>query len=289
LDGDEALALMRQGEGQRSEFKTSFAEQNDAIESLCAFANADGGTVFFGVTHDSTIQGVSIGKNTLENFANEITQHTNPPLHPLVEHVLVDGREIVIAAVPRAHKGMVFFAFGRALIRVGRTNQRISPEEIRARLQTNHFDWSMERDRPRFDVIQKAVTRHETSFQPQFGVTQVSGDRIPHFRWRFRGPRFSMEWAQASAAAVDRTHFTAMFDLSQPPATDDFVGTDELGFEIAFHWRGQWRSEIHRWPILRRDIGSKVLWDVAAQIIPPLEIDCGVEEGQTADCPPRSS
>jgi len=40
---EEALQLIKQGEGQRVEFKKSLAEQEQAIDSLCAFANADGG------------------------------------------------------------------------------------------------------------------------------------------------------------------------------------------------------------------------------------------------------
>ena len=44
MNTETARAMVAQGEGQRIEFKTSLAEENEAIISLCAFAHADGGS-----------------------------------------------------------------------------------------------------------------------------------------------------------------------------------------------------------------------------------------------------
>ena len=55
-------SLIREGEGQRLEFKASFAEDDDAIRSLGAFANADGGSVLMGVSDDGDMN--SIGSNS---------------------------------------------------------------------------------------------------------------------------------------------------------------------------------------------------------------------------------
>jgi len=70
MDTEEAKAITRRGEGQHTEFKKSLSADNEAIKSLCAFANADGGTVFFGITNNGEYLGISLGNNTLENFAN---------------------------------------------------------------------------------------------------------------------------------------------------------------------------------------------------------------------------
>ena len=72
-------SLIAQGEGQRTEFKESFGEERQAIESLCAFANSEGGTVLIGVRDDDQVRGVHIGENTLENFANNLNRETQPP------------------------------------------------------------------------------------------------------------------------------------------------------------------------------------------------------------------
>jgi len=131
---EEASRLISQGEGQRIEFKQSFAEERRAIESLCAFANADGGTVFVGVSNSGKFVGASIGANTLENFSNQIRANTQPPLYPTIEQLKIDGEEIVAATIEKARPGQLFYAFNVPYVRVGRTNQVMTPDEQRSRL-----------------------------------------------------------------------------------------------------------------------------------------------------------
>lgn len=270
---DEMLALIRAGEGQRVEFKSSFAEEKKAIESLCAFANADGGCVVFGVTPDGEPVGASIGNNTLKNFANRVARETQPPLYPIVEVVAVRGKQTVAATVERALRGQLFYAFNRPCIRVGRTNKTMSPEQQKARLLDGSESWSDERDRPRFSVTMRGAKTLETDFSPMFGVEQFSGDPLAAFEWRIRGPRFAMDWRHASGSALSRTSFTGTFDLSVPAEEDDKLASDEMGFEVRFSWRRRWRSEIHRWPLSRRALPKKVLWDIGEELLPPMEVD----------------
>jgi ATP-dependent DNA helicase RecG len=51
--------LVRAGESYTVEFKTSF--NRETIESLVAFANAQGGTVLIGIADDGSVCGVTIG------------------------------------------------------------------------------------------------------------------------------------------------------------------------------------------------------------------------------------
>jgi len=55
--------LIAAGESQTLEFKTSLDKAS--IESLVAFANTQGGTVLVGVTDAAKVQGVTLGKETL--------------------------------------------------------------------------------------------------------------------------------------------------------------------------------------------------------------------------------
>jgi hypothetical protein len=132
----EAKQQIQQGEGQQIEFKTSFSEAREAIESLCAFAHADGGTVFFGVRDDGAIVGVHLGKKTLEDFANRARSNTQPPLSPLIYEFAIDGRAVVAAVVKKVAADRVHFAYNRAYIRVGKTNQPMWPDQITARLHS---------------------------------------------------------------------------------------------------------------------------------------------------------
>ena len=64
------LLLIKQGESQTVEFKTSF--QKEVIESVVAFTNTQGGKVFVGVKDDGRIVGVDIKNETLKDWINQI-------------------------------------------------------------------------------------------------------------------------------------------------------------------------------------------------------------------------
>jgi hypothetical protein len=276
---EEALRLIEQGEGQRVEFKKSLAEENQAIEALCAFANADGGTVLFGVRNDGTIAGVSLGDNTTENLANKIARSLFPQMVASIQAVTIDDKTVLAVHVDRVGKGKVVFT-GSAPVRSGSTNQQLSWDEIRDRILVGESDWSEERHRPRFEVRREALRSLETDFEPQMAVRHVSGDHVGVLEWRFRGPRFLMDWRQASGSALGRTHFAERFDVSQPRHEDDRVDRNEMGFDIRFHWLGRLHHELHRWGMARRDLFGTPIWDIGDEILPPLYFD-EADEGET--------
>lgn len=125
-----------------------------------------------------------------------------------------------------------------------------------------------EQNRPSFAATQVSLTRLEQEFIPVFRLRQLSGLPTAGVQWRFRGPRFHMDWHQASGDALARTHLTGTFDLRQDPQPDDRVGTDEIGLELRLPWEGVWAHELHRWPLQRQELPSKVLWDIGDQLLP---------------------
>lgn len=134
MQPEEARQLIQQGEGQRIEFKASLSEAREAIETLCAFTHADGGTVFFGVRDDGTIAGLQVGKKSLEDFANQVRSNTQSPLTPRIYECTIDGKTVVAAVIEKAAADQVHFAYNGAYIRVGKTNQPMSPGQIQQRL-----------------------------------------------------------------------------------------------------------------------------------------------------------
>lgn len=134
MEISQLLSQIKNGEGQHVEFKISFAEEDKAIESLCAFTHAEGGRVFFGVSDNGNIVGVSIGKNTIENFANKLRSSTQPSLNPTIEAVDVEGKTIVIVSIEKAKEDILYFAFNTPYVRIGKTNHVMSPNDIRERL-----------------------------------------------------------------------------------------------------------------------------------------------------------
>ena len=57
-------------ENSQTEFKTSF--NDEIIITLVAFSNAKGGSVYIGVTDKAEVKGVDIGKETIQNWVNEV-------------------------------------------------------------------------------------------------------------------------------------------------------------------------------------------------------------------------
>jgi ATP-dependent DNA helicase RecG len=115
-------------ESHRLETKQSLAERDGIVETVAAFATADGGVIRVGVRPDGERVGVQLGRGTLENLANEIKQNTEPPQYPLLQLDEEGGPPVIVVEV-QASPIKPVWAFGRPYKRVGRTNQRLSPEE----------------------------------------------------------------------------------------------------------------------------------------------------------------
>lgn len=117
-------------ESETVEFKSSLAELKQILETLSAFSNGGGGRIFVGVGDEGQIKGVDIGRNTIENLANEIKRNTDPPLYPSIVVEKHDTKKVITIEVAKSPIKPVF-AFDKAFKRVGRTNQRLTSGEIR--------------------------------------------------------------------------------------------------------------------------------------------------------------
>ena len=76
--------IIEQGENEKVELKESF--NKETIEAVVAFANAKGGIVLIGVSNNGAIKGISVGKETLKKWVNEISQAIEPTLIPEIEN-----------------------------------------------------------------------------------------------------------------------------------------------------------------------------------------------------------
>lgn len=122
--------LINRGESENTEFKTSLAEWRDVVETISAFSNRNGGSIFIGVGDDCDIVGVDCGKSTIENMANQIKQNTDPVIYPSIRIEVIEGKTIIVIDVKDFEQKPVL-AFSRAFMRVGKSSQKIGHEEIR--------------------------------------------------------------------------------------------------------------------------------------------------------------
>lgn len=90
------------GESATLEFKKSTAEKMRACQTLCGFANGEGGRLLFGVTPAGKAVGQLVTDRTLEELAQAF-QGFEPPLLPKVERVAVaSGRAVLVVTVERS-------------------------------------------------------------------------------------------------------------------------------------------------------------------------------------------
>ena len=121
------------------EWKISLSEIKEIINTISAFSNTEGGKIFIGVSKAGKIAGVQIGKGTIENLTNQISQHTDPKVHPKITFKKVKGKEIIIIDVKESADHLVL-AFGRPYKRVGKSTLKMSKDEYERLVLEKHRD-----------------------------------------------------------------------------------------------------------------------------------------------------
>lgn len=117
-------------ESEILEIKSSFSEWKEIIISLVAFANKKGGKVIVGFNDNGKPTNQVVGKNTIEDLGNKIKNNTDPVLYPSIVVKTFALGEITEIEVKEAEIKPVF-AFNKAFVRVGKSNQRLSNQEVR--------------------------------------------------------------------------------------------------------------------------------------------------------------
>lgn len=125
-----SVKLIEEGESEKVEFKPSLSQRDKIMKSVSAFSNTKGGTIFIGVSDKGEVLGIEIGKKTLESLANKIKQNTDPEIYPSIFVENVEGKNIIVIEVKES-KSKPVFAFDKVYKRIGKSNQRVSSDEIR--------------------------------------------------------------------------------------------------------------------------------------------------------------
>lgn len=133
------LERIAAGESQTLEFKTPFDKAS--IESLVAFANAQGGTVLVGVTNAAAIQGITVGKETLNEWLGQIKSATSPSLVPELVTYSLHGKTVVSIHVAEFPVKPVSTR-GRYYKRIASSNHALALNEIAdLYLQSLQISW----------------------------------------------------------------------------------------------------------------------------------------------------
>lgn len=131
-------------ESETTEFKESLSDEDGILTSACAFANTNGGSIFIGVKDNSSVIGISVGKNTIELLGRKLTENISPPIYASIKETTVENKIVLEIKVPKSEYKPHFYK-GIAYIRVGKINKNMSPEELtiffkNRFLEQVHFD-----------------------------------------------------------------------------------------------------------------------------------------------------
>ena len=120
-------AILKQGESLTVEFKESF--QEEALQTVGAFANTQGGVLLLGVNDAGMPTGLTVGKATLREIADRIAACTEPRVVPDIQVDTLRRHAIVVLQVPEYPIKPVAVR-GRCYKRVGDSNRLLSPAAI---------------------------------------------------------------------------------------------------------------------------------------------------------------
>jgi ATP-dependent DNA helicase RecG len=141
MNQDEIMKIINSGESETVEFKTSF--DKEVVETSGAFANTKGGVILIGASDRGEIKGIRIGKETLKDWANQISQSTEPRVIPEIELGEVDGESLVIIRIKEFPIKPVSVK-GRYFRRVGNSNRIMAMQEI-AQMHFHSVDMSWDK------------------------------------------------------------------------------------------------------------------------------------------------
>lgn len=148
--------LNKHSESETLELKESF--DSKALETIGAFANAGGGTILVGVSDDGNVRGITLGHNSLEEWAQRMPSKIQPRFLPSVIKQEFEGKTVVSIIVLQSDS--LLCVDGRYFKRVGRTNQIMSPEETKQRLLiagNTSWDKGIEQNATLSDLDEHAV------------------------------------------------------------------------------------------------------------------------------------
>jgi ATP-dependent DNA helicase RecG len=117
-------------ESEKLEFKKSTAELKEGVISMAAILNKHGGgTLYFGIRNDGTPVGQMVSGKTLRDVSQAISNHLEPTVSPKISEVVIDDKQCI--SVEFAGDDTLYFAYGRAYIRIADEDKVMPPAELK--------------------------------------------------------------------------------------------------------------------------------------------------------------
>jgi predicted HTH transcriptional regulator len=163
--------LIRQGEGERLEFKKRTTQPHRISRTLSSLANTHGGHVLVGVDDDGRIVGVRDAEEEMYQLREAAAHYIDPPLTTLrFREVEEDGRVILVVTVPESpekpHRAQVAEGDWRSYVRV-------RDESVQAS-----------------QLTEKVLERHDTA--PMFERIPLNKEELAVLEYLRKNPRITL-------------------------------------------------------------------------------------------------
>jgi ATP-dependent DNA helicase RecG len=131
---------MKFTESEILELITSTSELKEAIVAISAILNKHNkGELYFGIKNNGEVVGQDVSDKTLRDISKAISDHIEPKIYPHVNQVSIENKQCINIAFEGNEN--LYFAYGRAYLRVGTENKQVSASELNKRFTKNKLHW----------------------------------------------------------------------------------------------------------------------------------------------------
>ncbi len=140
---EKLLTAVKTGENYYIEFKSGIISNNELSKEAIAFANAEGGTIFFGIDDEGNAVGIQQNNTLEEKLMNILRNNCYPSLKAEANWIEYEQKKILQFDIPKGRFKPYSTKDGDFYIRVGSTKRKASKEELSRLLQSSgyyHYD-----------------------------------------------------------------------------------------------------------------------------------------------------
>jgi predicted HTH transcriptional regulator len=101
--------MIEEGEGFTLEFKRRISSAEKIARTIISLANTKGGIILFGVDDNGSIIGVESEKSEIELIEIAGREFIDPPVHPVLEIVPFNGRDVIVCQIPESRSKPHYF------------------------------------------------------------------------------------------------------------------------------------------------------------------------------------
>jgi ATP-dependent DNA helicase RecG len=124
MDIKKVQSIIKEGESNKVEFKTTTTQIKSIFETICAFLNGDGGTVLIGIKNNGQIIGQKATDNTQQEIARELNK-IEPHAEIDISYIPLENNQQIIAITVKSGTRIPYVYDGRPFLRNQSTTIRM--------------------------------------------------------------------------------------------------------------------------------------------------------------------